>query len=222
MSEGELDSGALAPPPEQQASTLRMVATLGAAGALAGLLIVVVYTLTLPAIEAHKALVLRRAVSEVLDDPVRYETLYATPQGVFEAPPASEADGDAEKIYVGFDSNGRATGVAIKAAAAGFQDVIALIYGVNPADGKLLGMKVLESKETPGLGDKIEKDLDFVAQFKQVAPPLKAVKRATGARGEIDAITGATISSRAVVRIINQSFARLRAPIEAHFVETSP
>jgi electron transport complex protein RnfG len=109
--------------------------------------------------------------------------------------------------------------VAIKAAAAGFQDVISLIYGFDPTSGSLTGMKILSSKETPGLGDKIEKDHAFVAQFDAVATPLVAVKRTTGAPGEIDAITGATISSRAVVRIINESLARLRTPIEAHFSE---
>jgi electron transport complex protein RnfG len=221
VSEGNLDAAAL-PVVSEQTSSLRMVASLGSAGALAGLLIVVVYTITLGPIEAYKAEVLRRAVSEVLNDPARYETLYATAQGVFESPPAAGTERGVEKIYVGLDANGRTTGVAVKAAAAGFQDVITLIYGFDPATGKLLGMKVLDNKETPGLGDKIEKDLAFVAQFQEASPPLEAVKRSTGAPGEIDAITGATISSRAVVRIINESLARLRAPIESHFREASP
>jgi electron transport complex protein RnfG len=221
MSDANLDGGTL-PSAPAQASAMRMVASLGIAGALAGVLIVVVFTVTLEPIEAHKAEVLRRAVGEVLRDPARYETLYATPYGVFESPSAAGAEGGSEKIYVGLDANGRATGVAVKAAAAGFQDVITLIYGFEPTTGRLLGMKVLESKETPGLGDKIEKDLAFVAQFEQATPPLAAVKRGTGASGEIDAITGATISSRAVVRIINGSLNRVRAPIEAHFLEDSP
>ena len=219
MSGANLDAGAL-PPTAEQASSLRMIASLGIAGALAGLLIVVVFTVTFERIEAHKAEVLRRAVSEVLNDPVRYETLYVTTKGVIEEQPSAAAQGGAEKIYVGLDAEGRATGVAIKAGAAGFQDVITLIYGFDPTTGRLLGMKVLESKETPGLGDKIEKDLAFVAQFQQAAPPLQAVKRGTGAPGEIDSITGATISSRAVVRIINASLERLRPPIEAHFRES--
>ena len=217
MSEENLD-GRLLPMPPEQTSSLRMVATLGAAGALAGLLIVSVFTLTLRPIEAHKAEVLRRAINEVLHDPARYETLYVTPQGVFDSPPA---DG-AEQSYVGSNSDGETTGVAIKAAAAGFQDVITLLYGFDPGTGQLVGMKILDNRETPGLGDKIEKDLAFVAQFQQVTPPLVAVKRATGAPGEIDAISGATISSRAVVRIINRSLERLRTPVEARFAKASP
>ncbi len=217
MSEDSIDGGTISTSPEE-ASSLRMVATLGVAGALAGLLIVGVFTVTLPTIEAHKVEVLRLAISEVLNGPARYETLYATPQGIFESPPPAGA----EKIYIGLDANSVKTGVAIKAAAAGFQDVITLIYGFDPATGRLLGIKVLESRETPGLGDKIEKDQAFLAQFEQSVPPLVAVKRASGAPGEIDAISGATISSRAIVRIINRSLARLRAPIEAQYLETSP
>jgi electron transport complex protein RnfG len=199
-----------------------MITTLGGAGALAGLLIVAVFTLTRGPIEAHKAEVLRRAVSEVLNNPPTYKAIYVTREGVFEVPPAEGGEAGAQKIYVGLDANGHAAGVAIKAGAAGFQDIITLIYGFDPASGKLLGMKVLESKETPGLGDKIEKDLAFVAQFKEAVPPLASVKRATGAVGEIDAITGATISSRAVVRIINESLAQLREPIERHFLQAAP
>ncbi len=108
--------------------------------------------------------------------------------------------------------------MAVKAAAAGFQDVIALIYGFDPGSGKLLGMKVLESKETPGLGDKIYKDEAFVQQFFDgPATPLVGVKpgAGSGAPEEIDMITGATISSRAVIRIINNALAEWEPHVQA-------
>ena len=69
-------------------------------------------------------------------------------------------------------------------------------------------MKVLESKETPGLGDKIYKDADFVANFSALSadPQIVTVKKGTrSAANEVDAITGATISSEAVVNILNRS-----------------
>jgi electron transport complex protein RnfG len=71
-------------------------------------------------------------------------------------------------------------------------------------------MEVLESRETPGLGDKIIKDETFVANFRDLAvtPELVAVKKRRTRDNEVDAISGATISSNAVVRIINQSNAR--------------
>jgi electron transport complex protein RnfG len=212
----QVDSAVPAPVP---ASALRMVLTLGSAGAIAGLLIVGVFDATFETIEAHKAEVLRRAVAEVLGAQASYEVRYVTDDGAVRERPEADPETSAETIYVGRDAEGRATGFAALAAEPGFQDVIALVYGFDPRSGRLLGMKVLESKETPGLGDKIEKDREFVAQFRGREPPLRAVKRATGAPGEIDAISGATISSRAVVRIINRSLGRVRAPMEAHLIE---
>jgi electron transport complex protein RnfG len=212
MSGADSSAPMAAPEMPEPTSALRMILTLGLAGALAGLLIVLVFDATFETIEAHKAEVVRRAVTGVLKNPARYEMhLLGEP----------ESAGGQQKVYVGFDGEGDATGVAVEAAEAGFQDVIALIYGFDPRTGKLMGMKVLESKETPGLGDKIEKDLVFVGQFDGARPPLSAVKRRTGAPGEIDAISGATISSRAVARIINHSLERVRSPIEARFGEAA-
>ena len=81
-----------------------------------------------------------------------------------------------------------------------------VIFGFDPATGKLTGMKVLDSKETPGLGDKIFKDQVFVDQFfAGPETPLVGVKIGAGKGNpnEIDTITGATISSKVVIDIIN-------------------
>ena len=73
-----------------------------------------------------------------------------------------------------------------------------------------MGMEVLESKETPGLGDKIFKDMEFVGAFRDLAvePEVVVTKKGSTGDNEVDAISGATISSKAVVRIINQANAR--------------
>jgi len=204
------------------ASALRMIVGLGVAGAVAGLLIVGVFEATFETIAAHKAEVLRRAVAEVLQGPARYETHYVVDGRVVDERPAGGSEEDALPIHVGFDADGRVTGVAVAAAGAGFQDVITLLYGFDPTTARLLGMKVLESRETPGLGDRIEKDPAFVAQFAGARPPLVVVKRPTGADGEIDAISGATISSRAVVRMIDRSLDRVRPVVEDSFAESAP
>jgi electron transport complex protein RnfG len=68
-------------------------------------------------------------------------------------------------------------------------------------------MEILQSRETPGLGDKIYKDAAFVANFSALSidPEIITVKKgAKTALNEVDAITGATISSKAVVQIINR------------------
>jgi electron transport complex protein RnfG len=200
------------------ASALRLILSLGVAGAVAGLLIVGVFDATSGTIAAHKAEVLRRAVAEVLQDPARHETRWVVEGRVVRERPSGGSAENALPIHVGLDADGRVTGVAVEAAEAGFQDVITLLYGFDPTTGRLLGMKVLESRETPGLGDRIEKDAAFVSQFAGARMPLTVVKRPTGAEGEIDAISGATISSRAVVRMIDRSFARVEPAVEGTLV----
>jgi electron transport complex protein RnfG len=100
-------------------------------------------------------------------------------------------------------------GYAIPADGAGFMDTIKLIYGFDPRRRAIVGMQVLESKETPGLGDKIIFDEDFLANFVElkIEPEIVGVKSATKPRpsNEVDTITGATISSDAVISILNNS-----------------
>ncbi len=194
------------PPPPRQVSPARLIATLGGIGALAGALILFVFAVTSPAIEAHRARRIDAAIREVLRGPERYDTLYVSGSTLTTA-----ASVGAEPVYRGRDASGTSTGYAIVAAAPGFADVIEIIFGYDPATRTVLGMKVLESKETPGLGDRIEKDTVWVAQFVSAEVPLQGVKsgRGTGSPAEIDLITGATISSRTIVRIINDALDRL-------------
>jgi electron transport complex protein RnfG len=202
------------PPAEDHVAAWKLFATLGVAGALAGTLLVFVFQATAPAIAAHKAAVLAEAVQTVLKQPHRYEPRYLR-DGALTAQLAEGEDATkAERVFVGFDEAGAVTGVAVTADGPGFQDTIYLVYGYDPAQGQTLGLKVLGHKETPGLGDKIVKDTVFLAQWDGRATPLSLNSR--GKRSEdsgIDGITGATISSRALVRIVNESLERWRAPL---------
>jgi electron transport complex protein RnfG len=102
-------------------------------------------------------------------------------------------------------------GYAISAAGTGFQDQIALIFGYEPKSKRLLALKILESKETPGLGERIETDTSYTSQFGRSKAPLVPVKRGDAKPGDstnVQTITGATISSKAVIRIINAAIAR--------------
>jgi len=189
-------------------SSARLVATLAIAGFLSGLIIVTAYEATLPRIEAYKARVLREAVFEVLPGVRSMQRLVSVDSRL--EPKEVQSKGD-EAVFAGFAGDGTLVGYAIPADGPGFQDIIGLLYGYRPAERRITGMEILESRETPGLGDKIYKDLAFVANFDALAvdPEIVAVKKGTkAAPNEIDAITGATISSKAVVRIINEANAR--------------
>ncbi len=195
--------GAGLPAPRQD-STLRLVSTLALAGLLSGLAIVGAYEITGPMIAANKARALKQAVFEVVPGAESLQRV-AWRDGELKAT-AEEAAGE-PVIYAGYDAAGAFRGWAVPGEAPGYQDLIKLLYGFDPSRRRVVGMEVLESHETPGLGDRIWKDDDFVAAFRDLAiePDVELVKGGASADNQVDGITGATISSRTVVRIINQS-----------------
>lgn len=189
---------------DTEPTSARLVATLGFAGLLSGLIIVSVYEATLPGITSYKAKVLKEAVFKVLPGVSRMQRLTYR-DGRMTAAMGDEEEEDT--VFGGYDASGQLIGYAVPSAGPGFQDTIRLLYGYLPVDRKVVGMEILASRETPGLGDKIYKDLAFVASFENLSidPEIVTVKKgASAAPNEVDAITGATISSKAVVQIINR------------------
>lgn len=199
----------------QSTPAWRLLVTLAIAGAAAGWLVVSVYKVTLPAVQKHAAEQVNAAVKEVLKAPVRWDTLYRSGTTLSKAAPAGVDPVDVPKAYVGYDADGKRLGIAVTAAEPGFQELLTLMIGFDPATGTLIGFKVLDQKETPGLGDKIERDSAFGTQFIGRVTPLTGVKgRAGKPPSEVQTITGATISSRAVIRIINNAVAEWRPLLE--------
>lgn len=199
----------------------RLILTLAVAGALAGLAIVLVFGWAEPKIEAHRAAALRAAIQEVLGGPERYEALFVVDGALTPALPANVDSTRLDRIYAGYAADGSHMGFAIAGEQPGYQDIVGLIFGYDAESGELLGMKVLESKETPGLGDKIEKDSAFVSSFRGTLPPVEGVKTGTGtgSEHEVDMITGATISSRTVIEIINKRMESIGPMIDAYTAE---
>lgn len=187
----------------------KLLATLGLAGALAGLLIVIVYNLTLPSIKAYKSQQIKAAIEEVLHAPQRTDTLFFYKGALSEKQIAGADPERVERIYKGYGADGTVIGYAIPASEAGFADQIVLLFGYEPREKKLLGLKILDSRETPGLGDKILAP-GFYGQFAGRLAPLLGVKgkAPAGDKRSVEMITGATISSRAVIREINHAVER--------------
>jgi electron transport complex protein RnfG len=186
-------------------SPFKLIFTLGLAGFLSGIAIIGIYETTLPTITAYKAKVLREAVFKVLPGVTQIKKFRYTEGKLQEAAPS--ARDDENTIYGGYDDQNVLIGYAITAQGPGFQDTIRILYGYHMEKRLVVGMEVLESRETPGLGDKIYKNADFQENFfaLQVEPSVVLVKKgAKSAPNEVDAITGATISSKAIVKIINK------------------
>ncbi|MCK4871216.1 MAG: FMN-binding protein [Phycisphaerales bacterium] len=186
-----------------QPSSLRLVLTLGIAGLLSGFAIAGAYQITKPIIDANNARALEAAVFKVVPGSTRMRKL-ALRDGLL-VPVAGDEPVTDPVVYGAYDDAGDFLGYAIEGAGSGFQDIIRLLYGYDPVRRCVIGLEILESRETPGLGDKIYKDAAFQANFEalSVEPPIVVVKDGRDADNEVDAITGATISSLAVVKIIN-------------------
>jgi electron transport complex protein RnfG len=184
-------------------------------GLVCGLLIVSVFVLTGPVIARNEAAALQRAVFQVLPGAVAKASFTLGPDGNFR--PAADGDAPQKMVHAGYDAEGALVGVAIEAQGMGYQDIIRLLYGYAPQSQAIVGMEVLASKETPGLGDKIETEPHFVANFEALDTGLNeegsALQNAiiTVKEGEksepwqIDGITGATITSVAIGDILNNS-----------------
>jgi electron transport complex protein RnfG len=112
-------------------------------------------------------------------------------------------DGEVERsFYVGvFD--GKANGVCYEAEGKGFGGAIGLMVGVNLETDELLGMGVTTHSETPGLGARAKEDPSFRAQFKgmSLTEPFKVMTDG----GQVDAVSGATITSKGVCAGLTKS-----------------
>ncbi|MBK7584700.1 MAG: FMN-binding protein [Myxococcales bacterium] len=191
-------------------SSLRLAGTLALAGLASGLIIVSVYLGTLEKIQENRAKAMQEAIYKVLPGTSKIEPFALTGATLVPFTGKIGAPNRDPVIYLGRDEGGKAIGYAIPAEGAGFQDTIKLLYGYDPARRAVIGMEVLESRETPGLGDKIAFDPHFKANFNEllVDPKVELVKKGDKtAKNQVDAITGATISSRAVVSILGKSHA---------------
>ena len=206
-------------PQEAEPSSFRLISTLGVAGFLSGLILVSAFLLTKPIIERNKAEALRKAIFNVLPGTTSFKTFELKDGQLTEV---EKPEG--EVIFLGLNDGLESTGFAISDKEAGFQDLVGVIYGYNPETKMIVGYEVLDCKETPGLGDKIFKDLAFVENFKAlvVDPEIVLVKKGEKKNpNEVDAITGATISSRTVVKLLNRSLGKWREPIETFTVSAS-
>lgn len=96
-------------------------------------------------------------------------------------------------------------GYAIVGFAEGMYDNVETTVGIS-LDGKTTFAKVTNQQETPGLGDLILEE-DFISQFKDknITTPFKTVKQAPSAENEVEALSGATISTDAVVNGVNEA-----------------
>lgn len=105
---------------------------------------------------------------------------------------------------VGFDKNGKVTGAIFKVSPKGFGGNINIMVGID-LNGKVVNYKILSLTETPGLGSKLTSKTfsdNFTKLLKDNPSPIFKVKKDNG---DVDAVTAATISSRAFCKGIQEA-----------------
>ncbi len=199
----------------QMARVWPMYRAMVGVGLLCGLLIVGVYELTGPVIARNKAEALERAILQVLPA-ARSSRTFGLVEGERFAP-LEEGTESGRVVHAGYDAEGQLVGLALEGRGMGYMDVIAVLFGYSQDDEAVIGIRVLESRETPGLGDRIETDPGFLANFERLdvrlgpdggalANPIEAVKQGEKQHPwQVDGITGATISSVAIAEILQAS-----------------
>lgn len=199
---------------KKPSSSMKMLRAMLVIGIISALLIVLAFELTLPRVQRLKAEALEKAIFTVLPGTVRTRAFGISVNG--ELIEIENDNTPGLTCYAGYDKNEKLVGYAVEAAGQGYADIIRILYGYDPNAQLLIGFQVLESKETPGLGDKIEKEQRFLDNFIALDVSLNddgkiknqviTVKQGEKQHPwEIDGITGATITSRAIGDIIGTS-----------------
>jgi len=205
---------------EKEPGSFRLIFTLGLAGFLAGVVLVAAYIFTKPIIEANKAAAIEKAIFKVLPQCTSFQTLELVNGKLVGYDPKGKKQASKDEapklVYLGKDKSGALAGFAVPGSEIGFADIIGVLIGYDANKKAIIGFEVLECKETPGLGDKIIKDADFQKNFIELLTEPEIMFAKNGEKthpNEVEAITGATISSRAVIRLMNKSMQEWKVPI---------
>jgi electron transport complex protein RnfG len=193
-----------------------MIKVLGAISLLCGLLIVVSNVTTLARIRQNQEIIMRESVTHLLPG-LQKQVIYGVgDSGDLKILPGVEGE-NVKRFFAGYDGSGKFLGVVVEASDRGYADLISAMYAYQPEKKIITGFQVVDMRETPGLGSRIGTDEKFGENFKELdaSHPIKTVKHGTKQNPwEIDAISGATISSRAVGRALQKSVQEMAPTIE--------
>lgn len=186
---------------------LRLIAVLTAICLVAGAVLAWVNGMTEPQIKLHAEQAKKNALREVFPEAVDFQSDSALLDTVREKVGPEIID-----LYLGYEAQGKIAGVSVTVESRGYGGPLQLMVGVSH-EGDVTGLKVLKHSETVGLGAKITEE-SFLHQEAFTTATTQDTLAVTKDRGEVEAITAATISSRAVARGVNQTLAAASVVID--------
>lgn len=155
--------------------------------AVAALLLAVLNNITAPIIAKNEIEKLNNSMSAIMPSANEFNEI--------------DYEDDKIKIYEGYD-NGKAVGVCINLSTNGYGGAINMVVGVDN-DKKVTGVDIVSQSETAGLGTKAA-DPEFKDQYIGKKSGITVVKNKTK-DNEIDSISSATITSKAVTNGVNEA-----------------
>lgn len=209
-----------APEIQAQTSALSIYRAIVGIGIFCALVIVIVFQSTAARIRDNQERFLAAAISDVL--PATRTTVAVAVAEDGQLRPTVESQ--PLPVFLSYDEESELVGAVITGEGMGYQDNIRVLYSYSFDKNAIVGFRILDSKETPGLGDRVEIEPHFIANFEALDVRLNNTGNAlvnpiiTVKQGEktepwqIDGITGATITSEAIGDILNGS-ASTWAPI---------
>lgn len=123
-------------------------------------------------------------------------------------------DLDGTAYSIALDENGNVLGYIFTTSANGYGGAVKLMTGVD-TNGFVTGVSILEINETPGLGMKARNE-GFLSQFTGAAGSLTVVKDGSSAPNTVQAITSATITTKAVTSAVNKALRMFESIKEAN------
>lgn len=172
------------------AKIIRLGAVLFLITAVTGIILGGVHTVTLEPIRLTKERQKLQAFSETLPGAEEFEHLKV-----------KDSSGLITDVSLG-SKEGKEIGHNVTVVPRGYSNTIELVVGID-RDGVLRGVKILTHSETPGLGAKAD-DPEFLKRFRDInAEQIRVVKGAPQINGDVEAISGATITSEAIAKGVN-------------------
>ncbi len=173
--------------------SLRMILVLSLICSFSGFSLATLKQITAPRIEEQKLIfvqgpALKQIFPDADNDPVKDRKIFALEES------------SAVTLFPAY-KNGTLTGIAFESFGEGFGGELGVMVGMNIQEGKLAGIGITSMKETPGLGTRVAEQT-FTSQF-QGNSLARLALRSQG--GNIDAISGASVSSGAVLSAVNNA-----------------
>lgn len=189
----------------EKPSVMKSGATLALIAAICTALVAATYHLTVDRIAANQKALLEQSLQPALSG--LFFDSGVTESKLVIAPPHDLPGSEAALIYRVYAEEEPVAALFVVTARDGFSGAIRILLGVD-ASGIVTGIRILEHRETPGLGDKIESSRsDWVHQFEDRAlgDPVVTGWAIRSDGGDFDQLTGASVTPRAVIRAMRDT-----------------